>query len=64
MQMSGQIAGMARRDAGHVPEPAGGEPQQHRVLVAPLGGDVHQGRRRELRHVAHHRDQRVVVLGR
>ena len=27
-------------------------------------GDVHQRRRRELRHVAHERDERVVVLGR
>ncbi len=55
---------MARRDAGHVAEPTRGQAQQHRVLVVPRAGHVHERRRGQLRHVAHHRDQRVVQFGR
>ena len=44
-------------------KPAGREAQQGRVLLAPTGGDVHEGGRRQLGHVAHHRDQRVVMAG-
>ena len=60
----GPDARVTRRDAGHVAEATGREPQQDRVLLAGVGGDVHERRRRELGHVAHHGDERVVVLGR
>ena len=60
----GPDAGVPGGDAGHVAEAAGREPQQDRVLLAVRRRDVHERRRRELRHVAHHRDERVVVLGR
>ena len=37
--------GMAAGDAGHVPEPAGGEAQQGGVLVGAVGGQAHQAGR-------------------
>ena len=55
---------MAAGDAGHVAEPAGGQAQQRGVLLGPVGGDAHQARRREVRHVADDGDHLVVALGR
>ena len=63
-QMSSQMSGMAAGDAGHVAEPAGGEAQQGGVLVGPVGGESHQARRGEVRHVADDGDHLVVALRR
>ena len=60
----GPDAGMTGGDPGHVAEAAGREPQQRPVLLGSLVGEVHQRRRGEVRHVRHHRDERVVALGR
>ena len=54
--------GMAAGDAGHVAEPAGGEAQQGGVLVGAVGGEAHQARRGEVRHVADDGDHLVVAL--
>ena len=58
--MSSQI-GMPGGDPRHVAETAGREPQQCAMLSFVGGGDVHEGRRRELGHVADERDEYVVV---
>ena len=50
-------------DAGHVPEPTGGQAQQGGVLEGGVGGQVHEGGRGQVRDVGHHGDQ-VVVAGR
>ena len=49
------------RDAGHVPEPAGGQLQEGGVLLAEVGGQGHQGGRCQVGHVGHHSYQRVVL---
>ena len=49
-------------DAGHVAEAARGQAQQRGVLFAAPGGHVHERAGRELGHVAHDRDQRVVMF--
>ena len=39
-QMSGQMPGWPGGDAGHVPEAAGGEPQQGPVLLRAVVGQA------------------------
>ena len=56
--------GMARRDAGHVTEAAGGEAQQRGVLLGAVLRDAHERGRGQVRHVRDDCDQRVVALGR
>ena len=58
------MSGLTAGDAGHVAEPAGGEAQQGGVLLGAVGGDAHQARRREVRHVADDGDHLVVAVGR
>ena len=63
-QMSGQIAGWPAAMRVMSRKPPAARRSSDRVLLARGRGDVHERRRRELGHVAHDRDQRVVVLGR
>ena len=58
----GPDAGLPRRDPGHVAEPAGGQPQQRRVLLGGAVGQVHQRGRGQVRDVGDHGHQRVVLL--
>ena len=53
-----------RGDAGHVAEATRGEAEQRPVLLAALVGQAHQGGRRQVRDVRHHRHQLVVPVGR
>ena len=55
---------MAAGDAGHVAEAAGGQAQQRGVLLGAVGGQAHQRRRGEVRHVADDGDELVVAVGR
>ena len=55
--------GLAGGDPGHVPEAAGGQLEQGPVLLAEVGGERHQGGRREVGDVGHHGHEGV-VLGR
>jgi hypothetical protein len=56
--------GMSAGDAGHVTEAAGGEAQQGGVLVGAVGGESHQARRGEVRHVTDDGDHLIVAFGR
>ena len=60
----GPDGGVARRDAGHVAEAAGGQAQQGGVLLGPVVGQRHQRGRRQVGHVAHDGHEAVVALGR
>ena len=62
-QMSSQIAGWPGRDAGHVAKPAGGQPEQRRMLLGTVAGQAHQRRRGEVRHMTDDRDDLVVAIG-
>ena len=55
-------AGVPAGDAGHVAKAAGRQAQQGGVLLGAVGGQRHQRRRREVRHVADHGDHLVVAF--
>ena len=63
-QMSGQIAGCPAAMRVMSRNPPAASRSSSACSLAAVGGDVHQRGRRELRHVAHDRHERVVVLGR
>ena len=59
----GPDPGGAGGDAGHVPEPPGGQPQEGGVLGGAVGGEGHQGGGGEVGHVGHHGHHLVVAVG-
>ena len=55
-------AGVSGRHPGHVPEAAGGQPEQRTVLFRTHSGGVHQRGGHQVRDVGDHGDEAVVVI--